>query len=170
MSKAQPNTFALVLLIIAICSSIQGFGQMEPFLLLEKPGTKSRIRYYVGDPITFRPRYQKNFNEATIVGLSDSSIFVNQQVEFLLPDIEALADKSKVKSVHKIGVGTLLAIPAMFVFSAANNAFNTGRSPLVDKEVYALAGVFAVIGGACLLYKGKKYKMDGRWRLIVVHH
>ncbi len=170
MSKAQPNTIKLLLLLLGLCIGIQSFGQMEPFLLLEKPGTKNRIRYYVGDPITFRPRYQKNFNEATLASFSDSSFFVNQQVEFLLHDIDALADRSKVQSVHKIGVGTLLAIPAMFLFSAANNAFNTGRTPIVDREVYTLAGVFAVIGGACMLYKGKKYNTDGRWRIIVVHH
>ncbi len=138
--------------------------------MLEKAGTKHRIRYYVGDPITFRPRFQKNFNEATLVKLSDSSFYVNQYTEFILTDVDALLDRSKVKSFRNMGKGIFLAIPAMFLFSAANNAFNTGRSPLIDKEVYAIAGVFAAIGGACYLYKGKRYNMDGRWRIIVVDH
>lgn len=148
----------------------QAFSQLDPFLLLEKPGTKHRIRYYAGDEIIFKMKDVPDFNYGVIQTFSDTSIFFNEDTEVKLKDIEAVADRSKVKSVRKIANGAFLVIPGFFLFSIANNAFNTGNRPLVDQEIYAMAAVFATIGGLGYLYKGKRYRLKGRWRLIVVHH
>ena len=44
-------------ILVLLFSLSNGYSQvetnLEPFLLLEKPGKKKRIRYYVGDEIEF---------------------------------------------------------------------------------------------------------------------
>ncbi len=145
-------------------------AQMEPFLLLEKPGTKHRIRYYVGDEILFKHKDQEVFNTAIVVGFSDSSFFVNKDVEIKIREVEALADRSKVKMVRGIANGALIAVPGFFLLTIANNGLNTGDRPLVGREVYPLAAAFTALGGLGYLYKGKRYRLENRWRLIVVHH
>ncbi|MFN2422565.1 MAG: hypothetical protein ABR572_02205 [Cryomorphaceae bacterium] len=155
----------LFILLPLVCEA-----QMQPFLLLEKPGTKKRIRYYTGDDISFKLEDQPNFNEGHISGFRGSLFYVGQGTPILLKDVEAVADRSKVPGVRKWSKGVLLVVPSFFVFSAANNYFNTGRRPIVDPEVWVLAGVFAAIGGSGMLYNGRKYRLKNRWRLIVVDH
>ncbi len=154
--------------IILIGFSLACQAQVEPFLLLEKPGTSSRIRYYVGDEIEFKRYKEKNFYKGTIVQLSDTSFYVDNYVHIPVREVEFLADRSKVKGIHTIGITTLLVIPTFFLFSAANNTFNTGDTPVIDQEVYPLAIVFGVIGGGALLYNGRRYRLKNKWRLIVV--
>jgi len=156
--------------LILVLSSHPLSAQMEPFLLLEKPGTKHRIRYYVGDEILFKHKDQEMFNTATVVGFSDTSFFVNKDVEIKIREVEAVADRSKVKAVRGIAKGAFIAIPGFFLLTIANNGLNTGERPLVGREVYPLVSAFAVLGGLGYLYKGKRYRLENRWRLIVVHH
>lgn len=164
------HIFLLVLASLLLGIHAESMAQLQPFLLMEVPGTKHRKRYYVGDEIAFRPQEQKEFNSGIIVALSDTSFFVNQRTEVPVKDVVSVIDRSRVHAIHAVGRGALYTIPTFFLFSAANNAFNTGRTPLIDQEVYYLAGAFAIIGGSFLLYKGKKYNTKGRWRLIVVNH
>jgi hypothetical protein len=59
----------------------------------------------------------------------------------------------------------------MILFSAANNAFNTGRTPLVDEEVWWISGIFLGITGiAYLIPDVKKHNLNSKWRLIPVIH
>lgn len=145
-------------------------AQMQPFLLLEKPGTKKRIRYYAGDEISFKLKDQPEVNHAQITGFRDSLFYVGQRTPILLRDVEAVVDRSNVPGVRRWSKGVLLVIPSFFVLSAANNYFNTGRTPVVDREVWGLAGIFGVIGGSGMLYNGRKYRLKNRWRLIVADH
>lgn len=143
-------------------------GDLRPFLLLEKPGTKHRIRYYIGDEIEFKIKDEKNFQKAKIVQFSDTSFYVNEYVEVPLRSVSDLADRSRVESIHRMSANTLLVIPVFFIFSAANNLFNTGNTPVIDKEVYPLSAVFVGISGLGFLYKGKRYRLKNRWRIIMV--
>lgn len=145
-------------------------AQLQPFLLLEKPGTNNRIRYYAGDEISFKLKDQPEFNQAQIGAFRDSLFYVGQRTPVLLSDVEFIADRTKVPGIRKWSKGVLLVIPTFFVFSAANNIFNTGRSPVIDPEVWGLSAVFGVIGGSGMLYNGRKYRLKNRWRLIVVDH
>lgn len=143
-------------------------GDLRPFLLLEKPGTKHRIRYYIGDEIEFKLKEEKNFQKAKIVQFSDTSFYVNEYVEVPLRSVSDLADRSRVESIHRMSANTLLVIPVFFIFSAANNLFNTGNTPVIDKEVYPLSAAFVGISGLGFLYKGKRYRLKNRWRIIMV--
>lgn len=144
-------------------------AQTTPFLLLEKPA-KKRIRYYSGDEITFKLRGAESESRAILTGFGDSLFYVNKRDPILLRKVEYVADRSNVKGVHLWSRNVLLVIPSFFVFSAANNYFNTGRTPVVDREVWGLAGIFAVVGVSGYLYNGRKYRTGKRWRLIVVDH
>ncbi len=143
-------------------------GDLRPFLLLEKPGTKHRIRYYIGDEIEFKIKDEKNFQKGKIVQFSDTSFYVNEYVEVPLRKVSDLADRSRVEGVHRLAANTLLVIPVFFIFSAANNIFNTGNTPVIDKEVYPLSAVFVGISGLGFLYNGKRYRLKNRWRIIMV--
>lgn len=158
----------LGLFIFFLAAAIPAYSQLDPFLLLEKPGTKKRIRYYIGDEIEFKLIDEKKFHKSTIVQFSDTSFFVDAFVEIPLREVVALADRSKVEGVHKMATNTLLVIPVFFLFSAANNLFNTGDTPIIGEEVYPLSAVFLGVAGLGYLYNGKRYRLKNRWRIIMV--
>lgn len=169
------KSFALLIsgmLLLFLLTGTNGYSQvetnLEPFLLLEKPGTKNRIRYYIGDEIEFLLKDEKKFHKGTIVQFSDTSFYVNGFAEVPLRTVEALADRSKVKGIHAMAKNTLFVIPVFFIFSGANNLFNTGDTPIIDEEVYPLSVVFLAISGAGFLYKGRRYRLKNRWRIIMV--
>lgn len=169
------KSFALLVSGILLFFSLtctESYGQvetnLEPFLLLEKPGTKNRIRYYIGDEIEFLLKDEKKFHKGTIVQFSDTSFYVNGYAEVPLRTVEALADRSKVKGVHAMSRNSLFIIPVFFIFSGANNLFNTGNTPIIDEEVYPLSAAFLLISGAGFLYKGRRYRLENRWRIIMV--
>lgn len=159
----------ILITLLPACLCLFCQGQTAPFLLLEKPA-KKRIRYYSGDEITFKLRGAESENKAVLTGFGDSLFYVNKRDPILLRKVEYVADRSNVKGVHLWSRNVLLVIPSFFLFSAANNYFNTGRTPVIDREVWGLAGIFAVVGGSGYLYKGRKYRTGKRWRLIVVDH
>lgn len=167
--KAKPFFITkLIVLIILLTSCTSVFGQLEPFLLLEKPGTKKRIRYYTGDEILFKQYDEKDLIKGRIVAFTDSSFFINDYIEVPLRTVKSISDKSKVAGVKGVSMMAISSIPVFFVFSAANNLFNTGERPLIDQEVYTLSGVFLGIGTLGMLYRGKKYRIKNKWRVIVV--
>lgn len=161
---------SLICLLLLFFTTIATFAQLEPFLLLEKPGKGKRIRYFVGDEIEFKKWDEKEFFKGTIVELSDTSFFVNDMIEIKLNEVEALADRSSVEGVRSITNRAFLVIPVIFLFSAANNTFNTGDNPIISEEVYPVSAVFAGIGLLGLLYKGKRYRLKNKWRIIMVRH
>ncbi len=56
-----------------------------------------------------------------------------------------------------VGINAFWAIPPMIVLSAANNAFNTGESPLVDEEVWYTCGSFCFeLGHFRFCYNGRR--------------
>lgn len=157
-------------LLILLFSASASFAQLEPFLLLEKPGKGKRIRYYIGDEIEFKKWDEKDFYKGTIMQFSDSSFFVDKMVEVKLSEVEALADRSSVEGVRKITNKSFLVIPAIFLFSIADNTFNTGNNPVVGEEVYPVSAFFASVGLLGLLYKGRRYRLKNKWRIIMVRH
>lgn len=145
-------------------------AQLKQFLILEKPGTKKRMRYYAGDDIIFKLYDEKTIYEAVIVGFSDSSFYVGNWTPIAIGDVEAIINRDKVPGIHGLAKTAFFTIPVFFVLSAGNNLFNTGRTPIIDPEIYMLSGVFAGLGVAGYLYKGRRYRLQNRWRLVVVNH
>jgi hypothetical protein len=170
LNERMLNLRNLCLVGILVCFAADVCAQMRPFLLLEKPGTTKRFRYYTGDEIIFKMRSGPDFLEAIIVGFNDSTFFVGNWAPIALSEVEALADRSKVPGVKKISASALGTIPVFFLLSAGNNFFNTDRRPIIDPEIWALSAVFAGIGTAGLFYKGRRYRLDNRWRILVIHH
>lgn len=154
----------------ALLSCASSFGQFQEFLLLEKPGTGKRIRYYIGDEIMFKQYNDDAMHTGVIVQLSDSSFYVNQFTEVPIRTVEALADRSKVRAVRGFSRAAFLVIPAVLLISAADNIFNTGASPVIGEDALIVAGGFGVLGAAGYLYKGKRFRLQNRWRIIAVRH
>lgn len=150
---------------------LTSLAQMDPFLLLEKPGKQnSRVRYYPGDEIYWKFKDDKTTYSSIVAVISDSSFTTDQAL--IVPYVEidqVLIPKGG--GLKAVGIRAFWAIPPMIVLSAANNAFNTGRSPLVDEEVWYISAVFASISGIFfLLPDEKKKKLDNKWRLIPIIH
>lgn len=160
----------LLIALVFIVTTLSASAQLQPFLLLEKPGTKHRIRYFIGDEVEFKLYDDKEFIKGTIVELTDTSFFINDYLEIAVKDVEALADREKGKGIKTVAVNAFYVIPVFFLFSAANNTFNTGETPIIDEEVYPLAAVFAGIGAFGLLYNGRRYRLENKWRLLVIRH
>jgi len=147
------------------------FAQMDPFLLLEKPGNqKSRVRYYPGDEIYWKFKDDKTTYKSIIAVISDSTFTTDQAL--IVPYVEidqVLIPKGG--GLKAVGLNAFWAIPPMIVLSAANNAFNTGRTPLVDQEVWYISAVFASISGIFFLLPDEKTrKLENKWRLIPIIH
>mgnify|MGYP006448416335 CR=1 FL=1 len=151
--------------------SLSAWSQMEPFLLLEKPGkVKSRIRFYEGDQIKWRYVDEDRINTGIIKTISDSMFTTTKGISVRLEEVGAVAQE-KGGGLKGVGQKAFFAIPPMILFSAANNAFNTGRTPLIDEEVWWISGVFLGITGIGYLIPDiKKYKLKSKWRLIPVIH
>lgn len=160
----------LVIALVMTVATLSVSAQLQPFLLLEKPGTKHRIRYFIGDEVEFKFYDDKEFYKGTIVKLTDTSFFINDYQEIYVKEVEALADSEKGRAIKSIALNAFYVIPVFFLFSAANNTFNTGETPIIDEEVYPLALVFAGIGTFGLLYNGRRYRLENRWRLLVIRH
>ncbi len=159
------------MLLFSTALTSMAFGQMEPFLLLEKPGNmNSRERFYVGNEIRWTFHDEKTVNVAVIASLSDSSFTTTDAITIWLHEIDEI-HIPKGGGVKKFSAKAFYAIPPMILFSAANNAFNTGRTPLVDEEVWWISGIFAGISAlSYLIPDSKKMQMDKRWRLIAIIH
>jgi len=150
---------------------LSSLAQMEPFLLLEKPGKqKSRVRYYVGDVIHWKFKDDKITYDAVVGAISDSAFTTDQALQVPYSEIDMVLIP-KGGGLKSVGLNAFWAIPPMIVFSAANNAFNTGRSPLIDKEVWYISAAFASITGVSFLIPDEKNRnLENKWRLIPIIH
>lgn len=174
--KAEPHpVFKTAITVLLLMLSLQTFSQsepffdqLEPFLLLEKPGTKKRIRYYTGDAILFKLHNSNDFYFARITAFTDSSFFISNQAEIPLRTVKLISDKSKRQGIKGLSMVAVTSIPGLFVLSAGNNIFNTGKRPIIDREVYTLSGAFLGIAALGAIYPHKKYRLKNKWRIIVV--
>jgi len=161
----------LVLLVTMIFCHLSAFGQMDRFLLLEKPGKqKSRIRYYPGDEIQWRFKNDKVNYHAIIASLNDSTFVTTEGLQVPYEELEMIVFPAG-GSVRSIGTMAFYAIPPILVFDAANNLFNTGNTPVVSSEALWISGIFAAISGlSYLIPKTKKKRLENKWRIIPIIH
>jgi hypothetical protein len=164
------KTPILILGIILISAVAQ--GQMDRFMLLEKPGKiKSRIRYYSGDEITWKYADEQVFYSEIISSINDSSFVTSSGVIVRYDELLTLQRTSPWAGFKSITSMAIYAIPPILVFTAANNLFNTGDRPLIGEEAWVVSGAFASVGILGLLIPNtKNYRLDKRWRLIPVIH
>ena len=151
--------------------SLTSFAQMDPFLLLEKPGnTDSRVRYYPGSEITWKFKEDKTVYSSVIASINDSAFVTEKALIVPYDEIETVLFPAS-GFVKGIGSMAFYAIPPIIVFDAANNIFNTGRTPVVSSEALYISGIFGAISVVSwMLPKDKKRKLDNKWRLIPIIH
>jgi hypothetical protein len=150
---------------------LTSFAQMDPFLLLEKPGnTDSRIRYYPGGEIIWKFFEDKTIYRSTIVLINDSAFVTEKALTVPFSEVEMLI-LPKPGFTRGIGIMAFYAIPPIIVLDALNNIFNTGRTPVVSSEALLISGVFGSISVlSWMMPKSKKYKLENKWRLIPIIH
>lgn len=159
----------LLLILFCVFSLSEVQAQMQPFLLLQKPGNiKKRIRYYPGDAIVFKLAGKGRFEKGFIGGFSDTSIVLDTGADIPLSQIVKIKEEDSRGAFRAIGISALSSIPVFFLFSTANNLFNTQKRPLIDQEVYVLSGAFGAIGLISFAIPDKRYNVKNRWHLSVV--
>lgn len=169
--SVRNTVFRINFMIIFFTGAVQvSFAQFQEFLLLEKPGTGNRIRYQIGDEILFKQFDNEKFEKGLIVQLTDSSFLINQFHEVPIRTVEAISDRSKVKAVRGFSKASFLVVPAVLLISAADNLFNKENAPVIGKDAVIVATGFAALGALGYLYKGRRYRLENKWRLIAVRH
>lgn len=150
---------------------LASFAQMDPFLLLEKPGNvDSRIRYYPGGDIAWKFFDDKTVYSSVIILINDSAFVTEKALTVPFDEVEMII-LPKGGAVRGVGAMAFYAIPPIIVFDALNNIFNTGRTPVVSEEALLVSGVFGAISAVSwMLPKSKKYKLENKWRLIPIIH
>ncbi len=169
----QLLTMRIIFAILAavIFCHLSAFGQMDRFILLEKPGKqKSRIRYYIGDEIQWRFKEDKTTYTAVVASINDSTFVTSEALIVPYQEIEMIVMPAN-GSVRSIGTMAFYAIPPIIVFDAANNLFNTGNTPVVSSEALAISGIFASISAlSYLIPKTKKKNLEKKWRILPIIH
>ncbi|MGB6037523.1 MAG: hypothetical protein WBG42_14710 [Cryomorphaceae bacterium] len=151
--------------------SLSSVAQMDPFLLLEKPGnTDSRIRYYPGGEISWKFFDDKTIYSSVIMVINDSAFVTEKALTVPYSEVEMII-LPKRGVVRGIGSMAFYAIPPIIVLDALNNIFNTGRTPVVSEEALLISGVFgAITVVSWMMPTSKKYKLENKWRLIPIIH
>ncbi len=171
MKLVQKRFYGSVLgLAMLLLGASLACAQMPAFLLLEKPGTSKRYRYYAGDELIFLLEGEKKFHRGIISGIGDSVLVINGSTPVSIKEIAAIRDESKVRTVRGLAITALSTIPVWFFLSFTQNLFNTGRRPLIDPEVYTYSGIATGLALPGFLYKGRRYRLERRWRLLIIRH
>jgi len=161
------------ILLVAAIILLHGnlFAQLEPFVLLEKPGNdQSRIRYYVGSDIMWKFHDDKTVYTSSIMLINDSALVTDKGLSVRYSEIEMILLPAA-GFVKGIGSMAFYAIPPIIVLDALNNIFNTGRTPVVSEEALYLSAIFGSITVVSwMLPTTEKKKLKKRWRLIPIIH
>ena len=160
-----------LLLLGLVLLSLTSSAQMDPFLLLEKPGnTDSRIRFYPGGEISWKFFEDKTVYNSVIMLINDSSFVTEKALTVPYSEVEMII-LPKPGVIRGIGSMAFYAIPPIIVFDALNNIFNTGRTPVVSEEAWLISGIFGSISVVSwMMPQNKKYKLKNKWRLIPIIH
>jgi hypothetical protein len=147
-------------------------AQMKPFILLEKPGTSRRIRYYVGDEISYKFKEGDFYSKGIITAIGDSTFATSKDFEVRYDTLQSISTTSPFLGVRKATSFAIYAVPPILVYSAADNLFNRDNGFTVSEEAWWVAGAFVGIAGLGLLIpKEKQFRLlKTRWRVIPIIH
>lgn len=160
-------TFRFLCLLFCFLISPVIRSQGDVFLLLDKPGTLKRIKKFPGDELSVSVDDEKYAITGLITAIKDSSVYIDG-LEIPVSRIHTVYNHKLKRVSRGLSKGAFLAIPPALLFTAANNLFNTGEQPLIDRNALSLTGIFAGVGLAGLLVPSRKYKIYKKWRVRIL--
>lgn len=165
---------SICIFLFALFLTSEAFGQFgEPqqrfdrFILLDKPGTTKRKKFYVGESISLRLKGEDYVISDKIVSLRDSMIYLDSK-RIPPSSLNAVVNLKPKKVSRGLSKAAFLAIPPLLVFTVANKVFNTGEQPLLNDTDLRLMGVMAGIGIVMRIPPPRNYHLDKGWRLRIL--
>ncbi len=170
--KIGGSHLLLLISLIWLIAPASTYAQIDEYLLLEKPGKKlkKRVRFYIGDEIEFSYADEKGYVKGTLVKFSDSSIFINDYQEIALRQIDAVAIRSQVETIRNIGGYAMIIGSNLIGLSAVNGLIGDDGGTVINPNIMYVSGPLLAFGLFSILYKGRRCRLDNKWRVIMVRH
>lgn len=145
-------------------SQAQQEADYTHFLLLDKPGSRKRIKYYKGDEISVKVG-ENNFFTTGIIDALDSSSVVVDGLKIPLDQITAVYNMAPKRFFRSLSKSTFLALIPMAVLSPLDYLAGNEKGSFWQQSPPRIMGGFAVLGILFRIPGPKKYKFAHRWRL-----
>lgn len=146
---------------------VNSLGQQ--FLVLEKMGTKKRFEFYLGDNFTFKTPNENFFTRATIQGLSDSLVMLNER-NIPFKSIEAIdvSEHRNATFLSRSGPYLIAAGALLMIFDVVNQTVVQGGTYESSTGILVTSGVLIGTGAVFTFGKKKKIKLEKWWRIRYV--
>ena len=142
---------ALFLVVFILVSAIHLSAYSQVFLGLDKGGRNKRLRFYVGDVITFKTEKSKKFIRGKIESIGDS-VIISGNSYFLSDFHKVRVYRSEgMNSLLKSGVGQLPLAAVWFLFCEAVSTELHHDYPLVEAKHLKLSA--GLIVASIIMYK-----------------
>jgi hypothetical protein len=139
----------------------------QKFLALTKPGINTRIRYYKGDKIGCKMKYDKHLIKGSIVGFTNNAIILNDSIVIPVQEIDALYDYEH-RKVPKYLSGVFLSAAAVYGTVVLVNGTLANSGDLKNSNNAIAIG--SMLGGGLILrpFSKRKYRLnEKRWLKII---
>lgn len=163
----------ILLALFVFCLSFSAFGQGKDYLLLYKPGKKSKYHFYFGQDIIIKPIRNFPTVRGTITRFSDSAIYFGPSDSVHFRDIASIVVNENPRIFAKnlwltnlvVSTGTIGLWELMYLV-------NDGR---LSPDVKAAPGIIAfvsvtpvLVNGVSMLVTRQECRMEDGWVLGTV--
>lgn len=148
----------LFILFIFCCMSFQGISQGQRYLVLDKPGSVKRIRYYVGEELKFKLKDDKTVYTDVIEDVGDSSIKI-RGTQIPLKDIRMVI-RYKEGGLLNQAIYILPRAGILYFLADTFNPVFRGGSVDVSRSGIIVGSSFVAGGLFLKLFKKKKYRIN----------
>lgn len=159
-----------VLLLLFLSFSSLAFGQSTDFLLLKRgTNTKSQIRYYPGEQITYKSAKLGYYVTDVIKEFKDNYVYLSENI-LSVDDIEEVDIRKKDRRNGTLkGFNALILGAGVILLSveSINSIYHEGELS-VDKGVGITSGILIGTGLAMLPLRYKTFKHQGRNRIQII--
>ncbi|MCS5489356.1 hypothetical protein [Algoriphagus limi] len=160
----------ILLIFLCFFGLTSGFAQSSDFLLLKRgTNTKSQIRFYPGEQITYKSAKLGYFVTDVIKEFSSEYIYLSENIispnDILEIDIQNKDKRNgRLRALNFLTLGSGLMLLSV---DAINSIYQQGELT-IDREVGIIGGVLVGTGIALLPVRYKTFKNQGRNKLQII--
>jgi hypothetical protein len=148
----------LFIILLVCCVAPPIFSQGEKYLALDKPGRVKRIRFYMGDELTFKLKGDKTMYSSTIEAVGDSTITI-RETQIPIKDI-ALIKLPKEAGFINQAIYILPRAGILYFLADTFNPVFRGGSPDVSRSGIVVGGSFIAGGLILKLLNKRKFRIN----------
>ncbi|WP_144602501.1 hypothetical protein [Algoriphagus algorifonticola] len=160
----------LIFTIFLTILSFSSYGQSKDFLLLKRgSNTKTQIRFYIGEPITYKSSKLGYYITDVIKDLNDNYIYLSENIlspdDILEIDIRRKDPRnSTLRNMNALVLGSGVILLGV---ESINSIYQTGEFS-IDRGVGVIGGILTGTGLALLPIRYKTFKNQGRNRIQII--